>query len=67
MTVAEMASDIGKKAFYNIHGLDISVEIQDAKEGYGRLSYKVTPLDGRGVTWVDRTKLTFWLDSKRPE
>jgi hypothetical protein len=65
--LANMAERIGSVAEMRVEGLSVVsltgflvvVEIQDAKTGYGRDRYMVTPVGGTGSAWVDSDRLTF--------
>ena len=49
---------IGTKAVWPAHnGLNVFVEITDAKRVFGRLDYQVKPISGSGEAWVNSETL----------
>ena len=53
MTVAGMATLIGRDAQWHTNGLAIAVTIVDVKQAWGKLRYQITPAAGDGTVWVE--------------
>ena len=48
---------IGLNATYEINGLNVKVEITDARTRFGHLDLLVQPRAGTGIRWVERKNL----------
>ena len=53
MTTLEMAQAIGKPVLYESHGLQFVCVVVDIKVSYGQPRFLITPMKGRGQTWVE--------------
>lgn len=62
MTTADMAKLLGRKGELKTEGLSIPVEIEDARESFGRTDVLVRPVGGRGTTWVSLERV--WLNDE---
>lgn len=53
--VNEQKALIGKQGRLNVEDnqLTIIVTIEDIRQAYGRIDYKVRPVNGSGQKWVD--------------
>jgi hypothetical protein len=59
MSTVELAKMLGKEAdLYTAEGLRVKVRIEDAKVAYGSTRVRVTPVNGVGFAWVDRSRVT---------
>jgi hypothetical protein len=58
MTMLEMSKAIGELALLRTEGFWVQVRVEDAKQAYGNTRYYVTPTNGKGVAWVDSSRLT---------
>lgn len=54
----EMMKFIGKEVSYNIHGLTVQVKVIDIRQAYGRIDYRITPINGKGNIWVSSSTLS---------
>ena len=53
MTTLEMAAAIGKPVLYESHGLQFVCAVVDIKISYGQPRFLITPMKGKGQTWVE--------------
>lgn len=56
MTAAQLAEHIGRTGFWSLpgrHAVRVLVTVEDARETYGRLQYRIVPIAGQGTTWID--------------
>ena len=53
MTTTEMAQAIGKPVLYESHGLQFVCVVVDIKVSYGQPRFLITPMKGKGETWVE--------------
>jgi len=53
----ELFKNIDKTATYHINGLDIIVTIIDVRKVWGRIDYRISPVKGSGLTWIERSSL----------
>ncbi len=59
MTSKEIHELLSKAAtLHGKDGMDIAVRIVDAREAYGRLDVRVTPVAGSGEVWVNADRVT---------
>lgn len=52
--VSQLSTNIGKDAYIWIEGLVVYVRVLDVKVSYGHTRFKVRPLKGEGVKWVEK-------------
>ena len=59
VTVNELKGAVGRKGYFQVHGLEVKVEILDVRQVFNRVDYLVQPEAGRGSSWVaaDTVKL----------
>ncbi len=59
MTVNEMGKVIGKQGMLKSEttGVEFAVTILDVKWSYGQLRYAISPVNGKGVFWVNENKV----------
>jgi hypothetical protein len=48
----------GRRAMYQINGMQFAVTILDARKVYGRVDALIQPVDGVGEKWVAADQLT---------
>jgi len=53
----EYYQNIDKLALYPVNGLTVKVIITDVKSSYGSVCYQITPVDGIGSIWVNRSSI----------
>lgn len=53
MSYAKQAAVIGKRGYIKLGGLEVSIEVLDYKNSYGKDRWLVTPLSGAGEIWVE--------------
>ena len=58
MTAAELGRFIGRRAFWKMAGVEVEVEIIDARKCWDRVDAQIRIIAGRGVAWVAMAKLT---------
>ena len=58
MTAAEMMKNLNHIAFANVEGFKIKVQIDDARQVFGRVDYLVTPIEGKGKQWMSEDHIT---------
>lgn len=59
MSLASIASNIGRTATLRTSDFSVAVTVKDAKLAYGNVRYLVTPVMGSGETWADDSRVTF--------
>lgn len=52
------SSQIESTMMYRIHGLLIEVKIKDMRTVWGRTDYLISPLAGKGMSWVEESQLS---------
>lgn len=56
-TTKDLSKSLGRFGFLRTaEGLSVKVNILDAKEVWGCVRYLVSPVDGSGTAWVDRSR-----------
>ena len=65
MTTMELADYIGRTATYRPirSTLDVTVEILDARQSYGRVEFLIRPTTGSGESWIRLESLTIEGDA----
>ena len=53
-TVKELAQHIGQYGYLRVQGMQVAVEVVDARVSFGGVHLEITPASGSGTTWVDR-------------
>ncbi len=55
MSAKDLVSHIGKKYNFNLPNTAVYFEVQviDARISFGTLQYLITPVSGKGETWVN--------------
>ena len=48
-----MQKAIGQPVLYESHGLQFVCVVRDVKVGYGKPRFLITPMTGKGETWVE--------------
>ncbi len=58
MNAKELGANIGKQGLLSISGLQVLVNVTDARTVFGRTDFQVTPVNGVGSTWVESNRVT---------
>lgn len=59
MEALEMHKAIGKEAIVTLKGLSFAVRVVSAKLAYGNVRFQVSPVSGKGLVWVDSSRVSF--------
>jgi hypothetical protein len=53
-TVKEMAQYLGRSGCYRVQGMEVAVEVTDARVTFGQVHLQIRPVSGTGSQWVAR-------------
>jgi hypothetical protein len=60
--IIKMAADIGKKAFWQVEGLKVPVEVLDIRKVWNRVDYLCKPFYGNGEKWISEERIALIKD-----
>ena len=62
MTAREMMPAIGQEVYLRVEGspnpMYVLCRVEDVKNAYGRVRVNVSPLRGKGLQWVELSRIT---------
>jgi hypothetical protein len=63
MSIASIAKSIGKNGTYQIRSasgesLHVNVRIIDVRSAFGRIDYRIEPIQGTGQVWVSADSIS---------
>ncbi len=58
MNAKQLSANIGKQGLLSVSGLQVLVNVLDARTVFGRIDLQVTPVNGTGSTWVESSRVT---------
>lgn len=59
MTLDTYRPYIGRVALVSLSGVNVQVRVLDIRSAFGRIDAHVTPIAGKGVSWMEFERLTF--------
>lgn len=57
MTIAQLSKAIGTQGVWAIGGVNVTVNVLDVRQAYGRIDYQIEPVSGTGCVWVSDSSL----------
>jgi hypothetical protein len=56
-TVKELTQYLGRSGHYHVQGMQVVVQVIDARISFGQVQLEIAPYSGSGSTWVDRDSI----------